>query len=222
MILKFGIIMNIAEKMIATLIGPKNALKSIAEQPMIEEAVMIVGIYAILSALAAYVQSYKMTFVFEGFENMPSSMQSLTTIFGVVGALISPFLVWLIGAGIIHLISMALGGEGKFYPQMMTVIGYSMSPMLFASIISLALLFMVEPMTITISATNPMAAKEIYNNPFFSASAIIGTIMQIWAAVIIFFGVQGAHRLTPVKSAVVAGVPLLITVMLAVRSLSIL
>lgn len=214
--------MNFIEKIVETIKNPKNAMKSIAKQPMIEEAVMIVGIYAVIGALAAYIQSYKLTFVLEGFENMPSSMQSLTTIFGVVGALISPFLIWLIGTGIIHLISMALGGDGKFYPQMMTVIGYSMSPMLFASIISLALLFMVEPMTITISATNPMATKEIYNNPFFSASAIIGAIMQIWAAVIIFFGVQGAHRLTPVKSAVVAGIPLLITVILAVRSLSIL
>jgi hypothetical protein len=214
--------MSFIEKITATITNPKNAMKSIGEQPMIEEAVMIVGIYAVLSALAAYVQSYKLTFVFEGFENIPSSMQSLTTIFGVVGALINPFLIWLIGTGIIHLISMALGGEGKFYPQMMTVIGYSMVPMFFASIISLALLFMVEPMTITISAANPMAAKEIYNNPFFSASTIIGTIMQIWAAVIIFFGVQSAHRLTHVKSAVVAGVPLLINVMLALRNLSIL
>lgn len=214
--------MSFIETIVETITNPKNAMKSIAEQPMIEEAVMIVGIYAVLSALAAYIQTSKITFVFEGFENMPSSMQSLTTIFGVVGALISPFIIWLIGTGIIHLISMAFGGEGKFYPQMMTVIGYSMVPLFFSSIISLALIFMVEPMTITISATNPMATKEIYNNPFFSASAIIGTIMQIWAAVIIFFGVQSAHRLTPVKSAVVAGVPLLITVMLAVRSLSIL
>jgi hypothetical protein len=214
--------MNFVEKITTSIKNPKNAMKSIAEQPMIEEAVMIVGIYAIISVLAAYVQSSKITFVFEGFENMPSSMQSLTAVFSVIGALIGPFLIWLIGTGIIHVLSLALGGEGRFYPQMMTVIGYSFIPLLFAGLISLALLFMVEPMTITISATNPMATKEIYNNPFFFASTIIGTIMQIWAAVIIFFGVQSAHRLTPIKSAIVAGIPLLITVMLVVRSLSIL
>lgn len=214
--------MSFVEKIVETITNPKNAMKSIADQPMIEEAVMIVGIYAVLSALAAYIQSSKIIFVFEGFENMPSSMQSLTTIFGVVGALIGPFLIWLIGTGIIHVLSLALGGEGKFYPQMMTVIGYSFIPMLFASLISLSSLFMVEPMTITISATNPMAIKEIYNNPYLLASSILSTIMQIWAVAIIFFGVQNTHKLTPIKSAIVAGIPLLITVVLVVRSLSIL
>lgn len=54
---------------------------------------------------------------------------------------------------------MALGGEGKFYPHMMTVIGFSMIPILFGSIISIALIFMAEPMTINVSMANPQAAK---------------------------------------------------------------
>jgi hypothetical protein len=129
-----------------------------------------------------------------------------------VGGLVGAFIIWVVAAGIIHLISMALGGEGKFYPQMMAVVGYSMVPMFFASLISLTLLSMVEPMTITISATNPMAAKEIYNNPLFTASTIIGTIMQIWFSIILFFGVQSAHRLTPARSAIAAGIPLAVIV----------
>lgn len=204
--------MNFVEKIVETIKNPKNAMKSIAEQPMIEEAVAIVGIYAVLSALAGYVQSYKVTIIYEGFENMPSSMQSITTIFAVVGGLVGAFILWLVGAGIIHLISMALGGEGKFYPQMMAVVGYSMIPMLFAGIIALAMLFMLEPMTITISRTNPMAVKELYNNPSIIASSIIGLIMEIWFSIILFFGVQSAHRLTPARSAIAAGIPLAVIV----------
>ncbi len=200
--------MNFAEKFVETIKNPKNAMKYVAEQPMIEEAVAIVGIYAILTALAGYVQSYKITYIYEGFENMPSSMQSAMTIFAVVGGLIGAFILWLVGAGIIHLISMALGGEGKFYPQMMTVVGYSMIPLIFASIISLVMLFMLEPMTITISRTNPAAVKELYNNPYILASSIIGLIMQIWFSIILFFGIQSAHKLTPAKSAIAAGIPL--------------
>jgi hypothetical protein len=204
--------MNFVEKIAGTIKNPKNAMKSIAEQPMIEEAVAIVGIYAVLSALAGYVQSYKVTIIYEGFENMPSSMQSITTIFAVVGGLVGAFIIWVVGAGIIHLISMALGGEGKFYPQMVTIVGYSMVPMLFAGIIALAMLFMLEPMTITISRTNPMAVKELYNNPSIIASSIIGLIMQIWFSIILFFGVQSAHKLTPARSAIAAGIPLAVVV----------
>ncbi len=210
--------MDFVEKITAAIKTPKNAMKSIAEQPMIEEAVMIVGVYAVLGAASAYVQSFKMTYVFEGFGNTP--MQSMITIFSVVGAVISPFLIWLVGTGIVHLISMALGGEGRFYPQMMTVVGYSFIPMLFGSIIALALLFIMEPMTITVSATNQKAVEEIYKNPYFITSSVIGMLMQVWGAAIIFFGVQSAHRLTPSKSAIAAGIPLVVGIMFFIWSMS--
>ncbi|HEY9206190.1 MAG TPA: Yip1 family protein [Candidatus Methanoperedens sp.] len=205
--------MNFQEKIKATLLNPKNAMKSIAEHPMIEEAVMILGVYAVLGALAAFIRMNKVTIDYEGFENMPSSTEAMTTIismvavvFGIVGI----FILWLAGTGIIHVISLALGGEGRFSPQMLTIAGYSFIPMIFASIITLALLFMMEPTTITISKANPVAMD---NNPYMLAAGIIATLMQVWASVILFFGVQSAHRLTPARSAVAAGIPLVISVL---------
>ncbi len=52
-----------------TITSPNNETKKIAEQPMIEEAVMIIGIYAILAAIAAYIQSNKITYIIQGFDN---------------------------------------------------------------------------------------------------------------------------------------------------------
>src|SRR3990172_7474006 len=112
--------------------NPDSETKSIAEHPYIEEAVLIVGIYAVLGAIAAYIQSNKITFVLEGLDNMPSSMQSIMAISTIIFALVGPFIIWFIVTGVIHLLSMAAGGEGKFYPQMMTVTGYSTLPMIFA------------------------------------------------------------------------------------------
>ncbi len=203
--------MNFTEKIVGTIQDPKNTMKKISEQPMIEEAVAILGIYAVLTALASYIQTSKMTYVYEGFDNMPPSMQSIATVSALVAGLVSPFIIWLIGTGIIHLISIGLGGEGKFYPQMMTVVGYSMIPVIFAGIATLALFSMMEPMTITISRTNPMALKEL-TNPYITASNIFGLVMQAWVSLILFFGIQDAHRLTPSKSAVVAGIPLAISI----------
>lgn len=208
--------MSFIEKIAETIKNPKNAMKSIAEQPMIEEAVAIVGIMAILGAIAAYVRSYKLVIIIE---NMPPSVQSIMTITSIVFAVVGLFLIWLVGSGILHFISMILSGEGKFYPQMMTVVGYSMVPLIFADLISLALLLMMEPTTVVMSPTNPMAVKEIYSNPYIIGSSIIGTIMQVWASIILFFGVQSAHKLTPVKSAIVAGIPLAISIISLVWSL---
>lgn len=211
--------MSFTDNITGIIKNPKETMKSIAQEPHIEEAVMIVGIYAILSALTGYVQSIKMTYIYEGFENMPSSMQSIMAISAVVGGLLGAFIIWLIGTGIIHLISMALGGEGKFHPQMTTILGYSMIPLLFGGIIALLLIFSSDPVTITISRTNPMAVKELYNTPNFIASTVIGLLMQIWFTVLLFFGLQSAEKFTPAKSAVVALIPLAIGVISMILSL---
>lgn len=209
--------MNFIEKITGIISNPKETMKNIAQEPLIEEAVMIVGIYAILSALAAYVQSTKVLYIYEGFENTPSSM--VLTIIAVVSGLLGAFIIWLVGTGVIHLISMALGGEGKFSPQMMTIVGYSMIPLIFGGIISLLLLFTSEPMTITISRTNPMAVKELSNTPNFLISTIIGLLMQIWFTVLLFFGLQSAQNFTPAKSAAVALIPLAINMIVIALSL---
>lgn len=66
--------------------------------------------------------------------------------------------------GVIHFLSLAAGGEGKFYPQMMTIMGFSMLPMIFNGIISIGLFSMMEPQTINISTANPTAMNELYSN----------------------------------------------------------
>ena len=205
--------MNFVEKISGIINNPKETMKRISQEPHIEEAVMIVGIYAVLSALTGYVQLNKVTYIYEGFENMPSSMQSIMTISAVVGGLLGAFIIWLIGTGVIHLISMALGGEGKFHPQMTTIIGYSMVPLIFGGIISLLLVFSSDPLTITISRTNPMAANELYNSSNFLISMIVGLVFQIWFTALLFFGLQNAQKLSPEKSAVIAILPLAISVL---------
>ena len=202
--------MNFTEKLIETIKNPGKTMKSVSEQPMVEEAVTIVGISAVLAALSAYIQSFKVIYVFEGFEVPPSS--TVVDIIVIISALIGPFINWFIISGVIHLASMALGGEGKFHPQITTVVGYSFIPMIFAGLVSIAVLLAAESITITISPTNPTAMKEFYQSSFFMNLQIIEIVGQIWASIILFFGIREAHRLSSVKSAVIAGIPLLFVV----------
>ena len=204
--------MSFVERVIETIKNPKSAMEGIAEQPLIEEAVIIVGVYAVLSAISGLVIADKIIYVFEGMEDMRSSMESITGVSSVVFPLIGAFIMWVVITGVLHLISMALGGEGKFFPQMMTVVGFAMIPLIFGGIVGIVLISMVEPMTVTISASNPWAARDAIENPYLTASSVFGTLMQFWAAAIIFFGVTSAHRLTSGKSVVVAGIPVVIAI----------
>lgn len=204
--------MSFVERVKGTLSEPKRIMNNISQQPMIEEAVMIIGIYAILTSVAAYIQSYKITYVLEGLENIPSSMQSLMTVSTIVGALIIPFIIWLIVTGVIHLVSMAAGGEGKFYPQMLTLVGFSMLPLIFNGIISTGILSMIEPQTIIISPSNPTAMKEMYMSPLFMVSNLAGILFQIWSTIILYFAILSAHKISNNSSAIIASIPLAFSV----------
>jgi len=217
--------MNFVEKINGAVSDPKNTLNRIAEEPIIEEAVVIVGVYALLASVAAYIQSYKITYVFEGFNNIPSSMQFLMTVSVIVGALIAPFIIWFIVAGVIHLLSLAAGGEGRFYPQVITIAGFSMLPMIFNGIISIGLFSLIEPQTIIISLANPADMNEIYSNPSFIVSGLAGIIIQIWSSIILYFGIQSSHKLSSNSSVIIAAIPLLfsvISLILTIRGIGIL
>lgn len=195
------------ERIIGTISNPKNTMKSIAQEPMIEEAVMIVGLYAALISIAAYLQSYKITMVFEGIPNMTSSMQSIMTISAIVFALITPFILWFIIAGVVHLLSMALVGEGRFYPQVITITGYSMLPMILAGLVSIGIFIMIDPQTVIISPENQGALKELYSSPIFLASEFVSIILQAWCTLILFYGIRTAHNRSSNSSAIICSIP---------------
>jgi hypothetical protein len=207
--------MNFVEKITGIINNPKETMKNIAQEPLIEEAVMIVGLYAILSAIAAYIQSNKINIVYE---NVPSGMESYlpdkttTMMIGIVFALAGIFVMWLIGTGIIHIISKAFGGEGKFSPNLITAAGYSMIPQIIGIVLTLALYLNMDPVTITMDMTNPRSGTGM-TAPFLFEITIINLILMLWAGIIFFFGVQSVHKISPGKSAIAVGIPLALSVL---------
>ncbi len=197
--------------------GVRGFSRKISEMLGIKGALVIVGISAILNALGVYMTAGKIAYVFEGnqgneIESMIGRMSFMDTLTGALGW---SLILWLAGTGIIHLLSKALGGKGKSYPWMLTVVGYSFIPLIFGSLINLGLLFMIEPMTLKISPGNPMDYRELYGNSYIFASVIVSLFMQALVSIILFFGVRSAHKLPFAKSAVVAGIPFMFSVLSA-------
>ncbi|PWB56513.1 MAG: hypothetical protein C3F06_01115 [Candidatus Methanoperedenaceae archaeon] len=61
---------------------------------------------------------------------------------------------------------------------------------------------------IVTSPGNPIDYRKMYSNHYILGSTTIAIIMQVMSSIILFFGIQNIHRLTPIKSAIVAGIPL--------------
>lgn len=204
--------MNLFNKITGILIKPEETIKEISDRPYIEEAFLIVGIIAILSAISVYI----MPIIYD-FSELPADIPTetiniikfSTTVLPIVSALIGVIIMWIIAAGVIHFIAVALGGEGKF-TQMLVVYGYSRTPLIISVAIGIIFYSFIEPITITITeagAGNPMS--ELLSNPYYMAMLIIGYIMQLWAIGLVFLGVRYVHNLSTNKALIAIALPLL-------------
>ncbi|MCL7413947.1 MAG: YIP1 family protein [ANME-2 cluster archaeon] len=200
--------MNVLNKITGILIKPEETIKEISDRPYIEESFLIVGIIAILSAISVYL----MPIIYDFSDLPPEAMEFvkiMTTVVPIISALIGVIIMWIIGAGIIHFISVALGGEGKFI-QMLVVYGYSRTPLIINAVIGIILFSFIEPITITMTAAgsgNPMG--ELLSNPYYMVVLFIGYIMQLWAIGILFLGVKYIHNLSTNKALIAIALPLL-------------
>ncbi|MFZ3170304.1 MAG: YIP1 family protein [Candidatus Methanoperedens sp.] len=200
--------MEFINRIINTLVRPKEAIKNISSTPLIEEAVMIVGVYALFSALATYIQSTKIRIITEGVS--PGSSELLSTI-GIVMPIVFTFIIWFILAGIIHIISMAVGGSGKFYPHTMVLVGFAMLPLILSSIISAIIITTAETSTITISLQNTLATQqamnEVQSRTPFLVSTIINTTAWVWFLAIIYLELQVHHKLSQRIALIMVAIP---------------
>ena len=109
--------MKFVERLTGIFMKPGETMKDIIKEPRIEEALVIVGIYAIVYMLYKYISMTRINTVYD----MPgmdaaSGFTTITMVFTLVFSLITPFILWPIVTGLLHLFAMAFGGSGKFYP----------------------------------------------------------------------------------------------------------
>ena len=166
---------NFGEKIVGMLITPYKHAKYIANQPFIEEAVFIVGIFSIVSAYVSILIS-----------DITGFLIQVSSFIEYAIFIIAAFFMWIIIAGVIHNISIALGGVGEFHPQMTTLIGYSTIPILLGGLIGSLLVS--------------------YQGALFAIIAI----SLFWSAVIQFYGVRASHNISAAKAAVSVSIPFIL------------
>jgi hypothetical protein len=216
--------MKFMERMTGILLKPGETMKDIIKEPRIEEALVIVGIYAILSMLSAYVASTHITYIYDvpGTDTM-SGLRSIITVITLVFGLIMPFISWMIVSGILHLFSMAFGGSGKFYPPVVTGIGYSAIVKIFAVIIAILLLTQTPVITLEISSSNlsgiASMAKDLYSSPFYILSQIVVLVGLLWSSYLGALAIKEGEKLTLTQALMVVGIPLVLYLVVSYGSM---
>ena len=203
--------MNLMERITGMVTRPKETIKDISENPYIEEAVLIVGITSVFYAISAYLVQSKIIYDYSAIDmSGMETLKLIMTLTPIIMALIGVFIMWVIAAGIVHLISVALGGEGKFI-QMLVVYGYAYIPIIISTFIGIILMNFVDPITITISPTGAAGNMmgDFTSNPFYQASLASGTIFKLWSIGLVFMGVRHIHGLNVNRALIAVALPLL-------------
>lgn len=216
--------MKFMERITSLLVKPDEAMKDITNEPRIEEALVIVGIYAILVMLNTYIAAthIKYTYDIPGMEQV-AGLQTITTIVTLIAGLVVPLIAWPIIAGGLHLFSMAFGGSGKFYPHILTSIGYSELVKIFAVIVAILLLTQAPVITVELSSSSltaaTSAAKQLYSNPFYILSNLVMLIGLLWSCYLGALAIKHGEKLSMTSALIVVGVPLVIYVVISYGSM---
>jgi hypothetical protein len=205
--------MEFIQRIINTLRRPIVAIENISGTPLIEEAVMIIGIYGLLSAASSYIISSKTVIILEG---APKLNPELAGSIIIITSIVLAFITWFILAGIVHTISLAFGGNGKFYPHMVVLVGFAMLPLLLDNIINIFIFLKAQTNTLTISqidsSANQQIFRDIQSKTTYLVSNIINFIAWVWSLAIIFLELKTYQKLSQGKALITVAIPLTFTI----------
>lgn len=144
---------------------------------------------------------------------MPEEVSNMSALFIAISALTAVFItivLWIIFAGVFHIISLLFGGKGHF-TRTLQCVGYGYLPQIIGSIISIPLLYdfmsglHVSP--VSDPALIQEAVEELLSGPTMLVITVIGILFFLWSANIWIFGVKTARELSLRDAAITVGVP---------------
>ena len=215
--------MNFIDRITGIFVKPDKTMEDIVNKPLIEEALVIVGIYAILVMLNSYILTSHITYIYNiggASQSRLNSVSAVTTIVQLLSSLILVLLLWPIVTVILHVLALFFGGKGKLYPQMLTAIGYTDIVKIITYLISIILFTQLPYATITISNTNVLSilssvtSNAVYQSGFYKAGIIITLLGVILSSILGVFAVKNGEKLSLMTAAIVVGIPLAIYVII--------
>ena len=204
--------MNFIERIIGTITNPDKTMADVCKEPRWEEGLVIVGLYAILTAVYMFLYNSHITYV----SDVPG-LEQITLITTIIMGLLMPLIGWIISTAVLFLLAMAFGGEGKF-TTLLSGIGLSELVKIFAVIIAAILITQAPYLTIEMSQSNPMAsmtaAAEFTSNIFVLVSQVVFLLGLLWSCLIGIFALKHCQKLSFKSAAIVVLVPTIIYIVI--------
>jgi hypothetical protein len=204
--------MQFVERVIGMFTRPEETVKDILKEPRTEEPLIIVGVYAIILLVSSFLSS----------GHIGTSATIISLVIGLVFVLIG----WPIATGVVHILALFLGGEGKYSPQMLNAIGYTYVVKFIPALIGIILIFFMPTMnmgavpTVTPNmsmdqirdAMQPYIAmmEQTFFSPIFILSLVISYLGLIWSCYLGALAVKNGDKVSAVTSYIAVFVPMVV------------
>ena len=202
------------------LLNPKGFFgEIIKEEVSLKIPLLIVLILGILSGISAAVIS---GLTIHLLPDEMASMGSVIIAFGVLGGIISAFIMYLIWVVIFYGISALFKGQGTF-KRTLEVVGYGMFPQIIGGFISMLIMYVYVSGVSVPEVSDPAQIQEIIlelmASPMMQLASLIGIIFLLWSASIWIFGVQAARTLSQRDAIITVGVPVALYLIYTIYSI---
>jgi hypothetical protein len=211
--------MQFLERVAGMFTRPEETIKDILKEPRTEEPLMIVGVYAIILLVSSYISSLRMG------TGVAVWSLAISLAFVLVG--------WRIATGVVHILALFMGGEGKFSPQMLNAIGFTYVVKILPALIGIVLVFLLPTMNLGTpqvtagmsmdqikEAMQPYIAmmEQIYFNPIFILSLVIGFLGLIWSCYLGALAVKNGDKVSAITSYIAVFVPMVVYIVFSLLS----
>ena len=218
--------MNLTGRITGIITNPRETVQDISENSHIEDAVLIVGIFAILSAIYGYMSQNIIIFEFIGMDQgYPGSSSyygaSGSSVFSIITGFIGVIIMWIIVSGIVHVFSIVLGGEGSFKKVLM-IYSYANIPLLLGTVANLILISLMSPKNLVFdfsTVSSPfsiifdmmeISTRALMSDPYYQAIFVIGLVMNLWTIGLVILGIKFVHDLSTNRALIAVSILILL------------
>ncbi len=212
--------MEFTERIMGMITKPDDTTKDIDKDPRIEEGLMMVGVYMILLVLATYISLSRVRYTgsIQGFD--AATLATYMVMAGIAGVIVTTLAGWAIATGVLHLLSLFFGASGKFYPNMMTLIGYAAIPLTAVTLISMVLSLLTPVTVVDISMGAQSSASSVFGSPLQILGMVVELLGSLWVAYMMVFGVKNGEKLPMDKALIVVGVLFVLNLLMSYGSIA--
>ena len=227
--------MNLTGRITGIITNPRETVQDISENSHIEDAVLIVGIFAILSAIYGYMSQNIIIFEFIGMDQgYPGSSSyygaSGSSVFSIITGFIGVIIMWIIVSGIVHVFSIVLGGEGSFKKVLM-IYSYANIPLLLGTVANFILISLMNPINLvfdfsTVSSLSSLifdimeiTTRALMSDPYYQAIYVISIVVNLWSIGLVILGIKFVHDLSTNRALIAVSILILLFIVGNVPSL---